>query len=69
MATQTTQPASGGKIGGYLQEVVKESRKVNWPKRQELVSNTTLTLISSFAVALFIFFFDQIFAKVLAYIY
>ena len=67
MAT-TTKDASAKKTS-YFQEVVKESKKVNWPKRQELISNTTLTLISSFAVALFVFLFDQIFSKGLAFIY
>ena len=75
MATQT-QTATGnesrgliGKLFGYVVEVRKEMRKVNWPKRQELLSNTTLTLIASFVIALFIFGADQVISWVLARIY
>ena len=70
MATQTqTDSPPGGKLGGYIIEVRKEMRKVNWPKRQELLSNTTLTLVASFIVALFIFGADQVISWVLARIY
>ncbi|MEO0560345.1 MAG: preprotein translocase subunit SecE [Bacteroidota bacterium] len=70
MATQTqTEKAPGGKIGGYILEVRKEMRKVNWPKRQELLSNTTLTLVASFIIALFIFGADQVISWVLARVY
>ena len=68
MATQT-QTKSESKIGGYIQEVVKESKKVNWPKRRELIANTTLTLVASFAISLFIFVSDQGISKLLSYIY
>jgi len=69
MATQTEQAAPGGALGNYLVEVRKEMRKVNWPKRQELISNTILTLVASLAVSLFIFFADQIISKLLTLIY
>lgn len=72
MATQTqakTRKPFGSSITGYLQEVTQESRKVNWPKRKEVVSNTTLTLLASLAISLFIFFSDQIISSVLAFIY
>ena len=73
MATQTqVEPARTGIIGkliGYVLEVRKEMRKVNWPKRPELLSNTTLTLVASFIVALFIFGADQVISKVLSIIY
>ena len=75
MATQTQQqPTStpsvpGGKAGNYLTEVRKEMRKVNWPTRNELLSNTTLTLVASLVLALMIFFADQAISWVLAQIY
>ena len=70
MATQTqeTKPP-GGALGNYIVEVRKEMRKVNWPKRQELISNTTLTLIASLILALFIFFADQVISQILQLIY
>lgn len=69
MATQTETQAPGGKIGGYLIEVRKEMRKVNWPKRQELLSNTVLTLVASLVLAMFIFGADQVISWVLARVY
>lgn len=69
MATQTQTKAPGGAVGNYLAEVRKEMRKVNWPKRQELISNTTLTLVSALAVSIFIFGADQIISQILTIIY
>lgn len=70
MATQTqTKKAFGSSITGYLQEVTQESKKVNWPKRKEVVNNTTLTLLASLAISLFIFFSDQIISSALSFIY
>ena len=68
MATQT-QTAPGGQAGNYLVEVRKEMRKVNWPKRKELISNTVLTLLSALAVSIFIFGADQVISYVLRLIY
>jgi len=69
MATQTQTKPPGGALGNYLVEVRKEMRKVNWPKRQELLSNTTLTLVASVAISLFIFGADQIISTVLRFVY
>ena len=69
MATQTETKAPGGAVGNYIVEVRKEMRKVNWPKRQELISNTTLTLVASLAISAFIFGADQIISQILKIIY
>ena len=69
MATQTQTKAPGGALGNYLVEVRKEMRKVNWPKRQELVSNTVLTLVAALVTSLFIFFADEVISLVLRFIY
>lgn len=57
------------KATGYLQEVSKEMSKVHWPKRKELISNTSLTLIASFILALFIYVADQGISSVLKFLY
>ena len=44
-------------------------RKVNWPKRKELISNTVLTLASSLAISIFIFGADQVISTALRFIY
>ncbi|MDX1438526.1 MAG: preprotein translocase subunit SecE [Rubricoccaceae bacterium] len=73
MATQTkpvsTDTVPGGKVGGYLADVNKEMRKVSWPARPELISNTVLTLVVSFITALAIFLADQSISWVLSLIY
>ncbi len=57
------------KIPAYINEVITEIRKVNWPKRKELVSNTVVTLLSSLALALFIFGADRVISFILDLIY
>lgn len=57
------------KATGYLQEVSKEMSKVHWPKRKELISNTSLTLIASFILALFIYAADQGISTILQALY
>ena len=69
MATQTQTKAPGGALGNYLVEVRKEMRKVNWPKRQELISNTVLTLVAALVASLFIFFADEVISTLLRFIY
>ena len=54
---------------GYLEEVNKEMRKVSWPKRSELISNTVLTLIATAIISLFIYGADQVISSVLEIIY
>ena len=54
---------------GYLEEVNKEMRKVSWPKRSELISNTVITLIATVIVSLFIYGADQVISTVLEIIY
>ena len=57
------------KIATYVEEVITEMRKVNWPKRKELVSNTVITLLASLALALFIFGADQVISSILKIVY
>ncbi|HUF08708.1 MAG TPA: preprotein translocase subunit SecE [Rhodothermales bacterium] len=57
------------KVVTYMSEVAKEVNKVSWPTRQELVSNTLLTLVASLIIALIIFAQDQVISRVLQFIY
>lgn len=57
------------KIKTYFEEVVKEMRKVSWPRRAELISNTTITLVATIIVSLFIFAADRVISAVLEFIY
>ena len=54
---------------GYLEDVATEMQKVSWPKRQELISNTVITLVASLIIALFVFGADRIISGALGFIY
>lgn len=57
------------KIQAYLEEVLAEMRKVNWPKRKELVSNSVITLLATVILSLFIFGADRVISLILDIIY
>ena len=57
------------KLKQYLEDVLRETRKVNWPDRKSLVSNTVLTLVASLIIALIIFAQDQVISTILEFIY
>jgi preprotein translocase subunit SecE len=49
-----------GKIQKYLKETMAELRKMTWPTKDELIGSTTVTVIVSFIVAVFIGIVDRI---------
>ena len=53
------------RIAQLLREVRVEMGKVTWPTRDELRSSTTIVLFVSLALAVFIYFADQILAFVM----
>lgn len=53
----------------YLQEVMKEMRKVNWPSRQELISNTFITIVATLMISVLIFLADQVISEALNLLY
>ena len=57
------------KIQAYLEEVLAEMKKVNWPKRKELVSSSVITLMATVALSLFIFGADRVITQILDIIY
>lgn len=57
------------KIQTYLEEVLVEMKKVNWPKRKELVSSSVITLMATVALSLFIFGADRVITQILDIIY
>ncbi len=57
------------KIQTYIEEVLAEMKKVNWPKRKELVSSSVITLMATVALSLFIFGADRIITFILDIIY
>jgi preprotein translocase subunit SecE len=57
------------KIQTYLEDVGKEMRKVSWPARSELISNTVITLVATVIISLFIFGADRVISIVLEVVY
>ncbi len=57
------------KIQAYIEEVLAEMKKVNWPKRKELVSSSVITLMATVALSLFIFGADRVITQILDIIY
>lgn len=57
------------KIKAYLEEVVKEMQKVNWPKQKELTNNTIITLVATVVISLFIFGADRLISQILEFVY
>ena len=56
-------------IWEYLQNVVSEMEKVNWPSRDELISSTLITIVATFLISGFIFLTDQAISRLLEFIY
>ncbi len=56
-------------ITGYLEDVSKEMRKVSWPSRQELTSNTIITILATAVISIIIFVTDRTISTVLEVIY
>lgn len=53
----------------YLENVVAEMQKVNWPSRDELISSTLITIVATLIISGFIFLADQVISRVLEVIY
>ncbi len=56
-------------LKAYIEDVIKEMQKVSWPKRQELVSNTVITLVATIIISLIIFGADRVIGWVLERVY
>lgn len=57
------------KIKNFSEGVRKEWNKISWPTTKELQDNTTIVVLFSIILSLFIFFIDQIYTKALEFIF
>ncbi len=48
----------------FVQEVVSEFRKVTWPSRQELANSTTIVIVVTLVLAMFLGGVDIVLARV-----
>jgi len=56
-------------IWEYLQNVVAEMEKVNWPSRDELISSTLVTIVATLIISGFIYIVDRVVSGVLKVLY
>jgi preprotein translocase subunit SecE len=56
-------------IQEYLENVVAEMEKVNWPSRDELISSTLITIVATMIISGFIFLADQVIQRTLEILY
>ena len=54
-----------GKIAQFIRDVRSEMGKVTWPTREELSASTTIVLVVSLALAVFIFIADFILSRIM----
>ena len=54
-----------GKILLFLKEVRLETKKVNWPKRQDTIKSTVIVILFSVAVAMILSLFDLTFTSLM----
>ena len=55
-------------LGQSFRSVWLELKKVSWPNRKEIVTYTTVVLVSVLIVALVIWLFDSIFSFLMSFI-
>ena len=57
------------KIVGFFSDIVKEMKKVTWPKREELRESTLVVIVTSLIFAGFVFVIDKIISEGLKVIF
>jgi preprotein translocase subunit SecE len=51
------------KIVNFFLDIVREMKKVTWPKREELRESTMVVIITSLIFAVFVFVVDKILSE------
>lgn len=59
--------SNGMKLVEYLKNTKAEFKHVSWPTRKQAITFTIIVVVISFAVALYLGFFDFIFSKILEF--
>jgi len=57
------------KIISFFVDIVKEMKKVTWPKRDELRESTLVVIITSLIFAVFVYIIDKILSEILKVIF
>lgn len=51
------------KIINFFGDIVKEMKKVTWPKKEELKESTLVVIITSLIFAVFVFIVDKVISE------
>jgi len=68
VAQETVGKTNSSRFKKFLREVKAELKKVSWPTKQELISNTGVVFITVMVVCTLIWVIDATFAQVLRFI-
>lgn len=68
VAQETVVKTSSSRSKKFLREVKAELKKVSWPTKQELISNTGVVFIAVVAVSFLIWAIDALFTQLLQFI-
>jgi preprotein translocase subunit SecE len=52
------------KIIDFFVDIVKEMKKVTWPKKEELKESTVIVIVACLVFSVFIYFVDQIIGQI-----
>ena len=58
-----------GKVTRYLSDVHRETKKVIWPTRSELMESSTVVVVLSLLMAIFVFATDYLLTNILKLIF
>ncbi|WP_022834472.1 preprotein translocase subunit SecE [Salisaeta longa] len=56
-------------IQEYLRNVRAEMEKVNWPTREELISSTSITIVATLIISIFVYLADRVISTALEILY
>jgi preprotein translocase subunit SecE len=56
------------KIKTFLNEVKSETKKITWPKPEELKESTTVVIVAVFVITVFISIVDLLLTKVIDFV-
>ena len=56
------------RIRRFIQEAVSELRKVTWPTFEQTRNLTVLVFVVSFAVGVYVLFWDQLFQRTIGFL-
>jgi preprotein translocase subunit SecE len=60
--------SSFDKIRTFLTEVKSETKKITWPKPEELKESTTVVIVAVFVITVFISIVDLLLTKVIDFV-